>query len=80
LKLTPAFPEARFLTPALTTVRQDFDGIGRARIELLLRGIDSSASAPEPSFVPELVVRESHAPARWRLVASTVARRAAALR
>jgi DNA-binding LacI/PurR family transcriptional regulator len=57
-------PYARYLTPPLTTVRQDFDEIGRRSLHLLLNAIqgvdDSSARA---TITPELVVRESTAAA-----------------
>jgi DNA-binding LacI/PurR family transcriptional regulator len=53
-------PEARYLTPPLTTVRQDFRTIGRESFELLLSRIDGDRSAPDKlSLAPELIVRES---------------------
>lgn len=56
-------PEAAYLSPPLTTVRQDFDEVGRRSIRLLLELLESEGHAPDPSLVvPELVVRESSAP------------------
>ncbi|MCM6773281.1 LacI family DNA-binding transcriptional regulator [Nocardia sp. CDC159] len=53
-------PEAAYLTPALTTVRQDFDEVGRRSMRLLLRLLESADPNAEPAPVtPTLVVRES---------------------
>lgn len=56
-------PEAPYLAPPLTTVRQDFPVLGQklmGRVDALLSGAD-----PEPeSIVPELVLRASTAPPR----------------
>jgi DNA-binding LacI/PurR family transcriptional regulator len=53
-------PEARYLTPPLTTVRQDFDEVGRQSLLLLLQAIDPDAEAsPRVTVTPELIVRES---------------------
>jgi DNA-binding LacI/PurR family transcriptional regulator len=55
-------PEARYLTPPLTTVRQDFDAVGRESLRLLLDAIQHGVDAPARMRVaPELVVRESTA-------------------
>jgi DNA-binding LacI/PurR family transcriptional regulator len=59
-------PNSAFLTPALTTVRLDFAGVGRACFTLLhtlagLGGPGSPATAGLP-LEPELVVRESTGP------------------
>ncbi|MFE9425624.1 LacI family DNA-binding transcriptional regulator [Kitasatospora sp. NPDC006697] len=65
-------PEAGFLTPPLTTVRQDFGELGRRGLELLLAGI-RSADPPaaktggghrNATVAPELVVRTSSGPPR----------------
>jgi DNA-binding LacI/PurR family transcriptional regulator len=53
-------PEAPFLIPPLTTVRQDFTAVGRRAIEILQTAI-AGASAPERLIRPELVVRDSSA-------------------
>ena len=51
-------PEAAFLIPPLTTVRQDFTEVGRRAIDVLRAALDNIA-APEASIDPELVVRSS---------------------
>ena len=53
-------PEAAYLNPALTTVRQDFHAIGQRAIELVtatLEGTDTTM----PLLSPELVIRDSTA-------------------
>jgi DNA-binding LacI/PurR family transcriptional regulator len=51
--------------PALTTVRQPIESMGRAAIELLVSLIDgASGTHDELLFEPELVVRASTAPVR----------------
>ncbi|MCQ8186744.1 LacI family DNA-binding transcriptional regulator [Streptomyces rugosispiralis] len=57
-------PLAAFLAPALTTVRLDFEGLGRTCFGLLHRLLDPSAPAPDPCDEPALVVRESTGPRR----------------
>jgi DNA-binding LacI/PurR family transcriptional regulator len=55
-------PEARYLTPPLTTIRQDFDEVGRRSLLRLLQAIDPDAEAsPRVTVTPELIVRESTA-------------------
>jgi DNA-binding LacI/PurR family transcriptional regulator len=54
-------PEAAFLNPALTTVRQDFHAVGQRAIELLTAVLDGTSSAT-PLLAPELVVRDSTRP------------------
>ena len=57
-------PFARYLTPPLTTIRQDFEEIGRRSVDVLLDAIgggqDSHARA---AITPELIVRDSTGPA-----------------
>ena len=56
-------PFARYLTPPLTTIRQDFEEIGERSVHLLLdaiHGVDDSRA--RAAITPELVVRESTAP------------------
>jgi DNA-binding LacI/PurR family transcriptional regulator len=56
-------PEAAFLTPSLSTVRQDFPQIGRRSVDLLLAQIDEGARNPVTvSVAPELVIRQSSSP------------------
>ncbi len=58
-------PESAYFTPPLTTVRQDFDAVGRRSIELLLELINGSpaestgAGTTAAVVPPELVVRQS---------------------
>jgi LacI family transcriptional regulator len=55
-------PEAAYLSPPLTTVRQDFDEVGRRSMQLLLRLLDFDEAVPDPAeVVPALVVRDSSA-------------------
>jgi DNA-binding LacI/PurR family transcriptional regulator len=60
-------PESEFFSPPLTTVRQDFDEVGRRCIDLLLRRIESDSTGYERTLVPaELVVRASTGRVRRR--------------
>ncbi|MDI1460965.1 substrate-binding domain-containing protein [Catellatospora sp. KI3] len=62
-------PEAEYLTPSLTTVRQDFDGLGRSCLTTLLATIeqrDPLATAGQQWATPTLVVRASSGPPRTR--------------
>ncbi|HEY3713730.1 MAG TPA: LacI family DNA-binding transcriptional regulator [Jatrophihabitantaceae bacterium] len=53
-------PEAEFLTPPLTTVRQDFGALGHAALRELLAQITREPAAEGPAPIePELVVRRS---------------------
>ncbi|MEU3664086.1 LacI family DNA-binding transcriptional regulator [Streptomyces sp. NPDC032940] len=53
-------PEAPFYTPPLTTVRQDFDAVAVAALDLLLHRIAGGAKpADHPVILPELVRRDS---------------------
>ena len=55
-------PEAAYFTPALTTVRQDFDSLGRDIMATVLDVLRDEPDAPDrTSRVPELVVRGSTA-------------------
>ena len=53
-------PEAAYLIPPLTTVRQDFQAVGHRAIEIL-RAALGHTPAPEGLISPELVVRASSA-------------------
>jgi DNA-binding LacI/PurR family transcriptional regulator len=53
-------PEAEFLTPPLTTIRQDFGALGHAALRELLAQITREPAADGPAPVePELIVRRS---------------------
>ncbi|GHJ07429.1 LacI family transcriptional regulator [Micromonospora humidisoli] len=53
-------PEAEYLSPPLTTVRQDFDEVGRRCVAALLELFDGTGvGTPRPQVEPELVVRAS---------------------
>ncbi|MBI3214987.1 MAG: LacI family DNA-binding transcriptional regulator [Mycobacterium sp.] len=53
-------PEAAYLNPALTTVRQDFKAVGQRAIELVIATLDGSATSVA-LLSPELIVRDSTA-------------------
>jgi len=57
-------PEAEYFLPALTTVRQDFDEVGRQGLGLLLRNLGDLAEDHRQRLMipPELVVRDSASP------------------
>ncbi|WP_189275013.1 LacI family DNA-binding transcriptional regulator [Kitasatospora griseola] len=58
-------PEGAYITPPLTTVRQDFTAVGRAGIDLLLRLIDEPGTpVSHVTIAPHLVVRASTAGGR----------------
>jgi DNA-binding LacI/PurR family transcriptional regulator len=57
-------PEAAYFTPPLTTVRQNFNEMGRRSLLLLLEQIESGVRIPRRETVPpELIVRASSAAA-----------------
>jgi DNA-binding LacI/PurR family transcriptional regulator len=58
-------PEAAFFTPPLTTVRQDFDEVGRRSLRALLGQIyDGPAACQHTVIDTELIIRDSSAPPR----------------
>ncbi len=58
-------PEAAYFCPPLTTVRQDFDELGRRALRLLVEKIaGASADGPQRPVRTELIVRASAAPPR----------------
>ncbi len=61
-------PEAAYLTPPLTTVRQDFAEVGRRSLQVLVEQMESSGEVEEMQVVvgAELVVRASSGPAPGR--------------
>jgi DNA-binding LacI/PurR family transcriptional regulator len=52
-------PETRYFIPPLTTVRQDFDAVGREAITLLIRAMSGSRPQRPDLIQPELIVRAS---------------------
>jgi DNA-binding LacI/PurR family transcriptional regulator len=52
-------PEAAYFLPPLTTIRQDFDELGRRSLRLLLRVIEGGDRRTAVPVAPELVVRAS---------------------
>ena len=54
-------PEARFYLPALTTVRQDFEQVGRVAVEALIRQIEGGPTEHIAPLEARLIVRESTA-------------------
>ncbi|MEV0569488.1 LacI family DNA-binding transcriptional regulator [Dactylosporangium sp. NPDC050588] len=60
-------PEAQYFWPPLTTVRQDFDEIGRRCVATLLRLIEADSPEPPhrltsaPAVAPTLIIRNSTA-------------------
>jgi DNA-binding LacI/PurR family transcriptional regulator len=59
-------PEAAYLNPPLTTVRQDFSELGRLCLQILLRRIEGELEPTRVVVPPELVIRASTGPARKR--------------
>jgi DNA-binding LacI/PurR family transcriptional regulator len=64
-------PEAEYFGPPLTTVRQDFDELGRRALATLIdlvneaaAGMPAARQAPRVTIEPNLVVRASTAPPR----------------
>jgi DNA-binding LacI/PurR family transcriptional regulator len=57
-------PEAAYLDPPLTTVRNDFEGQGRAAVHRLLSLIERTDAPPAIITAPALVVRQSSGPVR----------------
>jgi DNA-binding LacI/PurR family transcriptional regulator len=57
-------PEAAFLIPPLTTVRQDFEAVGYRAVEAITEAIARSEAEAPSLITPELIIRRSTAPAR----------------
>jgi DNA-binding LacI/PurR family transcriptional regulator len=55
-------PEAAFLQPPLTTIRQDFREMGRRCVQRLTAMIEGESVPREVSVAPDLVLRASTAP------------------
>ncbi len=52
-------PEAAYFLPPLTTIRQDFDELGRRSLQLLLRLIEAGDRFRVAPVAPQLIVRAS---------------------
>lgn len=59
-------PEAAHFLPALTTVRLDFDAVGRACVAMLMNAMQRKATGAAHLPAPKLVVRASTAGPRVR--------------
>ncbi len=59
-------PEAAFYDPPLTTMRQDFEEMGRRSTQLLLGLLDGNEDGSSPLVIPEFVGRLSTADAAGR--------------
>ena len=58
-------PEAAYLIPPLTTIRQDFTEVGRRSLDLMLAQLATGSRMDSKLLVPaQIVVRESTAPPR----------------
>jgi DNA-binding LacI/PurR family transcriptional regulator len=55
-------PHVAMLTPALTTVHQDFGDLGERAVHLLEKVLDGDRDLPASVVLPRLVVRESSGP------------------
>ncbi len=55
-------PEAAYFTPPLTTVRQDFEELGRRCMDMMRTQIEDGAASSTIVVDPELVVRASTSP------------------
>ena len=54
-------PESGYFTPPLTTIRQDFPGLGKKIMALVLRVLAGEPDASEPLVEPLLIIRSSTA-------------------
>ena len=54
-------PESGYFTPPLTTVRQDFEELGRRCMDIMLKEIEAGAAVSSTVVTPELVLRASTA-------------------
>ena len=56
-------PEAAFYDPPLTTIRQDFEDLGRRSVSLLLEALATGNARSSPPVLPKFVDRLSTADA-----------------
>lgn len=57
-------PDAAHFAPPLTTVRQDFEELGKRCMDTMLKEIEAGAAASSTVVIPELVPRGSASPPR----------------
>lgn len=57
-------PESGYFSPPLTTVRQDFEELGRRCVDAMLREIEDGAAVSSSTVIPELIIRASTAAPR----------------
>jgi DNA-binding LacI/PurR family transcriptional regulator len=55
-------PEAAYVTPPLTTLRQDFSELGELTVRRLMSALDGQVAPPASRIPAELIVRASTAP------------------
>jgi DNA-binding LacI/PurR family transcriptional regulator len=57
-------PESSYFTPPLSTVRQDFNELGRRSLQLLVGLLENPSAPPAEQvlIVPDLIVRASARP------------------
>ncbi|NUU07862.1 LacI family DNA-binding transcriptional regulator [Leifsonia sp. C5G2] len=55
-------PESQYYCPALTTIRLDFEEVGRLAVDRILHLMRGGQAGPLPRVSPTLVVRQSAAP------------------
>ena len=56
-------PEAAYLVPPLTTVRQDFESVGLKAVKAITSAIAGADAEPPSLIAPELIIRRSAGPA-----------------
>jgi DNA-binding LacI/PurR family transcriptional regulator len=59
-------PESAYFSPALTTVRQDFDELGQMAINRMLIQLKENSKPESFTIAPELIIRESTQPLKVR--------------
>jgi DNA-binding LacI/PurR family transcriptional regulator len=65
-------PESAYFSPSLTTVKQDFNSVGRNAMSKVLSQLKESASRETIMIEPELLIRESTRPLKKKLGSKNV--------
>jgi DNA-binding LacI/PurR family transcriptional regulator len=60
-------PESSYLTPSLTTVKQDFNSVGKMAMSKVLSQLKESVSRETIMIEPELLIKESTGPLQKKL-------------